>query len=144
MSVLNLDLKCIGICLVLLLGGCATNFPDESGSVPVEKQPEYTPVTPPPTAPKPSPTPTGPSTSGAYQGLLSKADEASSRGDYEQALALLERAQRIDPDSGEIYLNLAKTYTAKGDDVLAAATAERGLLYCRGSVQCDALRAYTR
>jgi Tfp pilus assembly protein PilF len=74
--------------------------------------------------------------------LLDKADTAAQRGDYEQALALLERAQRIDPDSGEIYLVLAKTYRAKGDDSLAAATAERGLLYCDGKAQCDALRRY--
>ena len=144
MSLLNFDVKVIGICAVLMLGGCSTTAPPGGGSVPVEKAPEYAPVTPPSTAPKSSSTPAEPSTSSAYRGLLSKADEASSRGDYEQALALLERAQRIDPDSGEIYLNLAKTYTAKGDDVLAAATAERGLLYCRGSVQCDALRAYMR
>jgi tetratricopeptide (TPR) repeat protein len=128
----------------LLLGGCATYAPPEGEPVPVEKDPGYTPVTPPATTPQPVPSPSGPDTSSAYQGLIDKAGRASARGDYEQALALLERAQRIDPDSGQIYLNLAKTYRAKGDDALAAATAERGLLYCSGPAQCDLLRAFIR
>jgi Tfp pilus assembly protein PilF len=59
-------------------------------------------------------------------------------------LALLERALRIDPDSAEVYLEMAKTHHAGGDRAQARATAERGLLYCSGSTQCDALRAYTR
>ena len=59
------------------------------------------------------------------------------------ALALLERALRIDPDSGEIYLALAKIYSLKGDTAMASATAQRGMLYCNGKAQCDALRAYS-
>jgi tetratricopeptide (TPR) repeat protein len=73
-----------------------------------------------------------------------KAQQAAARGDYEQALALLERAQRIDPESGEIYLQLAKTHQARGDDAQAMATAERGMLFCAGAAQCNALRAYAR
>ena len=144
MSVSCLVVKRVCMCTVLLLGGCATYTPPEGEPVPIEREPDYTPVTPPATTPQPGPAPSGPDTSSAYQGLINKADRASTRGDYEAALALLERAQRIDPGSGEIYLNLAKTYRAKGDDALAAATAERGLLYCTGQAQCDALRAYTR
>jgi tetratricopeptide (TPR) repeat protein len=75
---------------------------------------------------------------------VQQAQQARARGDYEQALALLERAQRIDPESGEIYLELARTHQAKGDRAQARATAERGMLYCRGSAQCDALRSLTR
>ena len=112
--------------------------------VPVEKEPEYTTVTPPATKPQPSSRPTQPSASAAYQPLLDKAGRATASGDYEQALALLERAQRIDPDSAEIYLSMAKTHQASGDVAQARATAERGLLYCRGSTECEALRAYTR
>ena len=132
----------IAVVIIVVLAGCST-APDR-GPVPIEKDPHYTPVTPPATAPQPTPGPATPNTSSAYQGLLNSANSASASGDYEQALALLERAQRIDPDSGEIYLNLAKTYRAKGDEALAAATAERGLLYCSGRAQCDALRAYLR
>ena len=144
MSVCHLAVKAVAVALVLVLHGCSTYSVPGDQPVPVEKEPDYTPVKPPATSAHPKPAPAGPSTSGAYAGLLSKADQASARGDYEQALALLERAQRIDPDSGEIYLNLAETYTAKGDAAQAAATAERGMLYCVGRSQCDALRAYTR
>ena len=112
------------------------------------EQPQPTP--PKPVTPVPQPVPEAPASpprdpnaSNAYGGLLAKAQEARGRGDYEQALALLERAQRIDPDSGEIYLELARTYAEKGDTTLARSTAERGMLYCRGT-ECAALRAYTR
>lgn len=143
----------VGLSLVLALGGCSIYSVPGSQPVPVETDPEYTPVTPPPAtperapaptpAPKPEPTREAPSTS-AYQALLTKAESARDRGDYETSLALLERAQRIDPDNAEIYLNLAMTHEASGDRGQAKATAERGLLYCHGSVQCDALRAYLR
>ncbi|MEP4149584.1 MAG: tetratricopeptide repeat protein [Halioglobus sp.] len=80
----------------------------------------------------------------AHSGLLAKASTAREQGDYDQSLAYLERAQRIDPDNAEIYLGLAQTHAAAGNGAQAQATAERGLLYCSGSRQCDALRAYTR
>ncbi len=85
-----------------------------------------------------------PEVAAAYRPLLARAETASSRGDYEQALALLERAQRIDPDNAAIYLDLARTHAARGDQRQAAAVAERGLLYCLDQVQCDALREFLR
>lgn len=137
------------LALVLTLGGCSIYSVPGSRPVPVEADPEYTPVTPPsqpaPSTPAPEATPEreAPNTS-AYQALLIKAEAARERGDYETSLALLERAQRIDPDNAQIYLNLAMTHEASGDRKQAMATAERGLLYCAGSAQCDALRAYVR
>ncbi|RLA44469.1 MAG: hypothetical protein DRR04_13695 [Gammaproteobacteria bacterium] len=124
------------LCLLLFGAGCSTFSGSDGGSVPVEKEPEYTTVTP-PTAPQPS-------ARTAYQPLLDKAAQATARGDYGQAMALLERAQRIDPDSAEIYLSMAKAHQASGDMAQSRATAERGLLYCNGSDQCAALRVYTR
>lgn len=128
---------------VLLLAGCSTTgqSPD-SGPAPIE-EPGYTDVTKPETPVQPTPpvAPSAPVTSAA-QNLMDKAETATGNGDYEQAIALLERAQRIDADSGEIYLALAKTYTAKGDVGMASAVAERGMLYCRGSSQCGALRGF--
>ena len=146
MSRLYCVIKVLGLYSMIFLGGCAIYSLPGSEPVPVEPDPEYTPVEPPSEATKPELEPSAPEpdTTGAYKGLLDKANGAAARGDYEQALALLERAQRIDPDAGEIYLSLAKTYRAKGDDKLAAATAERGMLYCDGVVQCEALRAYLR
>jgi tetratricopeptide (TPR) repeat protein len=128
---------------VLLLAGCSTTgqSPD-SGPAPIE-EPGYTDVTEPETPVQPAP-PAAPSepVNSAVKNLMDKAESATGNGDYEQAIALLERAQRIDADSGEIYLALAKTYTAKGDMGMASAAAERGMLYCRGSSQCGELRAY--
>jgi tetratricopeptide (TPR) repeat protein len=132
------------VCLLLFGSGCSTFSGPGGEPVPVEKEPEYTTVTPPPITPQPKPRPAQPSASAAYQPLLDKAEQATASGDYEQALALLERAQRIDPDSAEIYLSMAKTHKASGDMAKSRATAERGLLYCQGSAECEALRAYAR
>jgi tetratricopeptide (TPR) repeat protein len=120
-------------------------------SLPGQEQPA---PPPPVVTPQPAPQPSEPVTSAqppvapvddgsaGYSSLLTKAESAADRGDYEQALALLERAQRIDPDSGAVYLAMARTYAAKGDTAMAQATAQRGLLYCEGSSQCRALRRY--
>lgn len=129
---------------LLLLGGCSIYSLPESEPAPVEKAPAHTTVTPAPTAPRPTPRPADPPAQKAYQPLLDKADQARGRGDYEQALALLERAQRIDPDSADIYLAMARTHAARGDTSQARATAERGMLYCSGRSQCDALRLYLK
>ena len=140
--------RAFAILAIAALGGCSIySLPGQEQPAPVQqKQPDYqqgTESTPPATAP-PVAVPPEPNDSNAYGGLLAKAEEARDRGDYEQALALLERAQRIDPDSGEIYLALAETYDARGDVALASATAERGLLYCQGREECAALRAFIR
>ncbi len=130
--------------LLLALAGCAGVEERDAGPAPVEKRPDYTPVTPPVTPPRPPARPPQPSTSSAWQPLVDRAAQAAAGGDYDQALALLERAQRIDPESGEIYLQLARTHQARGDGAQARAMAERGMLFCRGQAECAALRAYTR
>ncbi len=127
------------LAMCVLLSACGTN----PYSLPrVEtREPSYEEPAPPPepVAPAPEPVP-----SGAYSGLLDRAAEARNRGDYDQALAYRERAQRIDPANAEIYLALAQTHAAAGNGGQASAVAERGLLYCSGSRQCDALRKHTR
>jgi tetratricopeptide (TPR) repeat protein len=134
------------VLLIALLAACATAPPSgEAPPVkPVEKPAEPAIVTPPPVKYETPPRAATHSASAAWQPLLAKAGEAADRGDYEQALALLERAQRIDPDSAEVYLGMAKTHLAKGDTAQARTTAERGLLYCSSTSVCDALRAFTR
>jgi len=127
------------------MSGCSSFGPsaDESSRVPSAPAPAAA-VTRPPIAPQPPPRPSEPPSTSAWRALAKQAEQARARGDYEQALALLERAQRIDPESAEIYLQLARTHQARGDRVQARATAERGLLYCRGESECNALRTFTR
>lgn len=129
--------------IVVMLSACATQ-PESPVPVPETKKPQDTVIVPPKKVPEEPFRSTTPSASAAWKPLLAQAQQASDRGDYEQALALLERAQRIDPDSAEVYLGMARTHQARGDAAQAKATAERGLLYCSGSIQCDALRAYIR
>jgi tetratricopeptide (TPR) repeat protein len=130
---------------LLMATGCGTLPPGES--VPVETEPQYTEVEqlkPPsvtPSQPEPQPKP---ALTDAAQNLIKKAAEVAAEGNYEQAIALLERALRIGPHRPEVYLSMAKTYKAKGDYAMASATAERGMLYCSGAMQCEALRLYTR
>lgn len=96
-------------------------------------------------APVPAgPVPAGPATTaepvdGAYSGLLAAAVQARSGGNSMQAIALLERAQRIDPGNARLYLELARTHFDAGNAAQGRATAERGLLYCRPT-ECAALR----
>jgi tetratricopeptide (TPR) repeat protein len=129
------------LCLLLVMTGCSTYSLPESAPAPAP-QPSA-PAPQPPAPPKP-PRPPQPPTTSAWKPLVEKAQQARARGDYEQALALLERAQRIDPESAEIYLQLAQTHKARGDISQARATAERGLLFCSGEAVCDALRSFNR
>lgn len=127
------------ILFATLLTACGSNpysLPKvETGEPSYEEQ-----GTPPPPAPEAAPD----TATAANNTLLSRAEAASAEGDYDRALAYLERAQRIDPDDAGVYLALAQTHAAAGNAAQARAVAERGLLYCQGSVQCDALRRLMR
>jgi len=126
---------------MLVLAGCGTT--GSTGAVVVDGEPDYGSKGRAPTSPAPIESPPV-SSDAPYADLVTRAGTARSKGDYDQALALLERAQRIDPNSADIYLALAETHRARGDATQARATAERGLLYCASRTQCDALRAYAR
>lgn len=90
-------------------------------------------------APAPAPAPVAPA-SAAHNSLMVAALQARSAGNSARAVALLERAQRIDPDNGQLYLELARTHFDAGNAAQGRATAERGLLYCKRA-ECAALRA---
>ena len=137
-------LRGIAVAVITLLAACSTTTPPEREPAPIEKPREAIIVAPPPAVYETPPRAATHSASAAWRPLLAKAEQAADRGDYEQALALLERAQRIDPDSAEVYLGLAQTHQAKGDNAQARVTAERGLLYCSSDAVCDALRAFVR
>ena len=132
------------VAAIVLLAACTTYTPPGGKPPVVEKPPEPIIVAPPPTQYETPPRAPTHSASAAWLPLLSKAEQATDRGDFEQALALLERAQRIDPDSAEVYLGIARTHRAKGDITQAKVTAERGLLYCSSDAVCNALRALAR
>jgi tetratricopeptide (TPR) repeat protein len=91
-------------------------------------------------APEPEPVPVPPIL--PQDNLLARADESHRAGDSEHSIALLERAQRIAPQDPRIYAQLAAVYAAAGQVQRAAATAERGLLYCRTATECAALRRF--
>src|SRR5690606_5050918 len=105
--------------LVLVLAGCSVYTMPGGERAPVETRPApghvitepREPASPPPAPVPPAP---DPGVTPAAAGLLDKAQAASAQGDYEQALALLERAQRIDPNSAQVYLQLARVYAAQG------------------------------
>lgn len=133
--------------LALVLTGCSIYSMPDSERAPVETRPvpgATVPETPAPPPAAPLPPATDPGVTSAAAGLLDKARAASAQGDYEQALALLERAQRIDPNSAEVYLQLARVYAAQGHADKARDTASRGTLYCRDERECATLRALAR
>ena len=134
------------LCALALVSACSIYSLPGQTPAPIEKEPDYRVVTPPaqPPGDEVDEPPADIGAVAAYGPLLDKAEAATQKGDYERALSLLERAQRIDPDSAEIYLAMARTHEARGDLGQARATAERGLLYCRGQAECEALRGYTR
>jgi tetratricopeptide (TPR) repeat protein len=141
---LNTRSPLLWLLLSLVLSACGSNpysLPKIESGEPTVAEPAPTTEAPP--ASQPEPAPRQHETS-AHSSLLAKADAARDSGDFDQSLAYLERAQRIDPDNAQIYLGLAQTHAAAGNMTQAKATAERGLLYCSGSSQCSALRAYTR
>lgn len=142
MPFIHLRMPLLVISLALLLSACGSN-PYSLPKIETGEPEVAVPETPAPTPDKPAEQPVEAAT-GAHSSLLAKADQARMQGDYPSSLAYLQRAQRIDPDNAEIYLGMARTHDAAGNSNQARATAERGLLYCSGRNQCDALRAYTR
>ena len=110
-----MKLNVLLILLVVMLTGCATAPPqgrvaDKPGAMPAV--PEATKQKP--AARKPlmivsriEPTP-------AVKRVIAQAGEARQQGHYDQALLLLDRAQRMAPKTGEVYLEMAKVNRQAG------------------------------
>jgi tetratricopeptide (TPR) repeat protein len=132
--------------LLSLASACSTTGTTGGGAAVETPRPDYergAPAAPPAVTPAPAPRPPAAGSS-PYSDLVKRAISAREQGDYNEALALLERAQRIDPDNADLYLQMAITHSQRGDAAQSRATAERGMLYCHGASQCDALKAYIR
>ncbi len=72
----------------------------------------------------PQPTSTGPA------GLLmAQADQFAANGEHSQAIALLERAVRIEPRNGHAWLRLARLHFASGDLNKAEQFARRAMQF---------------
>ena len=133
----------LALLLAFALSACGTNpytLPDVETGKPAEEQADAEQAPP---APSTEP-PVRESATAANNTLLARADEARVAGDYDRALAYLERAQRIDPDDAGVYLALARTHAEAGNSTQARAVAERGLLYCSDTQVCNGLRTYVR
>lgn len=78
----------------------------------------------------------------AVSELVAEAKAKRLSGDPAGCLAQLDRALRIAPQLADIYLELARCHSATGRDDRAAAAAQRGMLYCSGSL-CRSLRRFS-
>lgn len=115
--------------LPLVLAGCATGPAPVSPSAPAAQTGSAGRETPAVT--------TGAETvedpaSSAVSGLIAEARALREAGNIDESLVRLERALRIAPESALVYLELARSHEVAGNDELAKASAERGLLYCEG------------
>lgn len=132
--------RCVLASLILFLAACATSPKPVSPHEP-EAQKTQTGSTPAITTPPPAVN--NEASSSPVLGLLDQARDLRRAGNYDASFSRLERALRIAPQSAAVYLELAKTHQAVGDTERAAASAQRGLLYCSG-VQCRSLRRYAK
>ena len=119
-----------------LLSACTvpiTGVPESSGGheLPVSK----------PTPESPQPDINKEEHTAGLQNLLSRADRQVTEGDLTGSLATLERALRIAPQSSAIYLRMASIYQQLGQLDYSTSTAQRGLLYCQKTSDCEQLRA---
>ncbi|GAA3960006.1 hypothetical protein GCM10022278_17710 [Allohahella marinimesophila] len=124
----------LSVLLVFLISGCSS-FQDTYGRKPPQPAPEQQPgvekpprdesgVSRAPEAEQPAEQPrrSRPSVQiaraeplPAANHFIQQARTASDQGNYSQALSLLERARRISPGAGEVYLEIAEVHMNMGD-----------------------------
>lgn len=122
----------------LVLSACAPlPTAEDPGTAPPTSRPspsERAPVTDRPSSPgvpgsRPAPRTIEPPapTHAAVAGLLAQAWRRHESGDNDAAIAVAERAQRLDPRNPEAYLILASSYLAQAENTLAEQLARRGI-----------------
>ena len=151
----------IALALVMMLAACAPLYsppppihaPPSAPLPPGQTYPDYTPDAPvrpdgtheqkrAPTY-KVAPSEISPGSAGkAVESLLEEAWGHYRNDDFERAIVVAERAQRLDPRAAEVYLVLASAYLGQGKDQLAGQFARRGINYsAAGSVLRQRLQA---
>ena len=130
------------IALMATIGGCTTpvgpSYPPRSQLPaplpPAPTQPQPAPTRPqatPPVITRPQPdTPATPRPAPSVTlALVQQSDAARGRGYYDQAIALLERAIRIEPDRPDLWVGLATIHLEQGDYDAAEQLARKSLLF---------------
>jgi len=138
----------------LVMAGCATApaypprqpapYPPPGGSpseVPAPQPPQPYPGNVPAPAPRPPVSEQSRPDPGVTLALREQSLEAAARGDNEQAIALIERALRIEPDRPELWIDLARLHLEEGDTTGAEQFARKALLFTRGRPDLEQ-RAY--
>ena len=134
--------------LLVLLTGCVTE-PQTSSPYPRAPAPlpSQTPTTrppwpyPAPTQPAPQPVPQAPppaqpaapkQQSTVTLALQDEAQRAATAGDLPKAIQILERAIRIQPDSPQLWIELARCHLKEGNAAQAEQFARKALLFTGG------------
>jgi hypothetical protein len=127
----------------LLVTACATSpaYPPAGGTTtgrPAGQPPTYPPTAPAPLpgptqtpAPAPAPPPPSRPDPAVTLALREQSLAAAARGDTEQAIALIERALRIEPSRAELWIDLARLHLDEGDAAGAEQFARKALLFTR-------------
>jgi hypothetical protein len=126
---------------VVLLGGCAAAMPQPQPRQPERPSPPgaQMPPAPPVQAPAPVPVPDGPATPSAPAApsptlaLQRESAHAAAGGDFYRAIALLERAIRIQPADPQLWLDLARLHLQQGAYPEAEQFARKALSLTRGN-----------
>lgn len=129
-------------CLVAsTLVGCAGNVKPDAAPAVIEKStPKPAPVVAPPVKPQepivsepapPSRAPIPPASSNATASLVSQARAQYQAKQYQAAIAIAERALRIDRRSPDVYLVLAQSYMQLANRQLALQFVQQGIRYAQ-------------
>jgi len=119
-----MQIKLIWPLVALLLSACAAQQ-SRSPSVSDSTVPNREGLPPAPTSEVPAPS----RGNQAVYDLIRNSQQAYDRGEWESAIAMAERALRIDRRNPEIYLIIAKSYRAMGENPQALEFVEQGLRY---------------
>ena len=130
--------------LVVVLTGCVTEqqspYPRTPAPLPPQTQTSPPSQYPAPTQPAPRPLPQSPAPvqpdqatpkpqSTVTLALQDEAQRAATAGDLPKAIQILERAIRIQPDSAQLWIQLARCHLKEGNGAQAEQFARKALLF---------------